>query len=78
MAFGPSSSGKTFTLHGKMGVQRGIIPRAIQDVLGIVRAHQDTSINQSSLEDYGSLNNPLLSVNNRKHQSREQVFTKIL
>ena len=32
----------------------------------------------TSVEDYGSLNNPLLSVNNRQLQSREQVFTKIL
>ena len=35
--FGPSQSGKTHSLHGKAGKERGVVPRAIEDVLSIVK-----------------------------------------
>lgn len=43
-AFGPTQSGKTFTLHGKVGVQRGVIPRAVEDILSIIKASYDFSL----------------------------------
>ena len=47
--------------------QRGIIPRAIEEVLNIVSTGQETGSatkgSSSVLEDYGTGNNPLLSVN---------------
>jgi len=35
--FGPTESGKTYTLKGKTGIERGILPRAVEDVFNIVR-----------------------------------------
>lgn len=39
--FGPSESGKTFTLKGKTGMDRGILPRAVEDMFNIVRNSED-------------------------------------
>ena len=44
LAFGPTQSGKTFTLHGKVGVQRGVIPRAVEVILSIIKASSDFSL----------------------------------
>lgn len=56
-------------------MQRGVIPRAVEDVLSIVKAGIDTSMNHSSsVEELGSLSNPILSVN-RRYPTREQVLT---
>ena len=35
--FGPSSCGKTFTLKGGQGSERGIVPRAIEDILSLIK-----------------------------------------
>jgi hypothetical protein len=74
LMFGPSQSGKTYSLHGKMGVQRGVIPRAVEDILSIVKASYDTSINQSSsIEEFGSGTHPIISVNqNGRYMKREE------
>ena len=65
--FGPTQSGKTYTLNGKAGKDRGIVPRAVEDILAIVRNTYDGDddfINRSSvIEDYGTDTQPLLSVN---------------
>ena len=37
LLFGPTDGGKTFTLKGKTGVERGILPRAVEDIFAIVR-----------------------------------------
>lgn len=37
LMFGPSEGGKTFTLKGKTGVERGILPRAVEDIFNIMR-----------------------------------------
>lgn len=34
---GPSDCGKTFTLKGGQGAERGLAPRAIEDVLAIIK-----------------------------------------
>jgi hypothetical protein len=34
---GPSDCGKTFTLKGTQGADRGIAPRAIEDILSIIK-----------------------------------------
>jgi hypothetical protein len=39
--FGPTESGKTFTLKGKTGMDRGILPRAVEDMFNIVRNSED-------------------------------------
>ena len=65
--FGPSQSGKTYSLHGKAGKERGVVPRAIEDVLSIVKNTYEIGgdeLNGSSLiEDYGTDTQPILSVN---------------
>lgn len=65
--FGPSQSGKTYSLNGKAGKERGVVPRAIEDVLSIVKNTYDNAdmLNGSSMiEDYGTDTQPILSVNN--------------
>jgi hypothetical protein len=37
LLFGPTEGGKTYTLKGKTGIERGILPRAIEDIFNIVR-----------------------------------------
>jgi hypothetical protein len=41
LLFGPSESGKTFTLKGKTGMERGILPRAVEDIFNIVKNSED-------------------------------------
>ncbi|CDW80672.1 kinesin motor domain containing protein [Stylonychia lemnae] len=35
--FGPTGSGKTYSLKGKAGIERGILPRAVEDMFNIIR-----------------------------------------
>ncbi len=37
LLFGPTQGGKTYTLKGKTGVERGILPRAAEDIFTIIR-----------------------------------------
>ena len=39
--FGPSESGKTYTLKGKTGMDRGVLPRAVEDIFNIVKNSED-------------------------------------
>ena len=61
--FGPSESGKTHTLKGKTGVERGILPRAVEDIFNIVRNSEDRdeeeeieleSDSEANIEQYSS------------------------
>ena len=62
--FGPSQSGKTYALHGKAGKDRGVVPRAVEDVLAIAKNTFESDNNQSSvIEEFGTETNPILSVN---------------
>ena len=47
--FGPTESGKTFTLKGKTGLERGIMPRAVEDIFNIVKNSEERE------EDYDIL-----------------------
>lgn len=49
--FGPTEGGKTFTLKGKTGMDRGILPRAVEDMFNIVKNSEERE------EDYDILNN---------------------
>ena len=40
LLFGPTDGGKTFTLKGKTGIERGILPRAVEDIFSIVRSSE--------------------------------------
>ena len=44
--FGPTNGGKTYTLTGKTGVERGILPRAVEDIFNIVRNSIDADDDQ--------------------------------
>lgn len=35
--FGPTQGGKTYTLKGKAGLERGLLPRSVEDIFNIVR-----------------------------------------
>ena len=65
--FGPSQSGKTYTMHGKAGKERGVVPRAIEEILAIVKNTYDGDdefANSSSMiEDFGTDTQPMFSVN---------------
>jgi hypothetical protein len=39
--FGPSGSGKSYTMQGKQGAHRGVIPRAVEEILTLIS--MDTS-----------------------------------
>ena len=39
--FGPTEGGKTYTLKGKTGLERGILPRAVEDMFNILRNSED-------------------------------------
>jgi hypothetical protein len=52
--FGPTEGGKTFTLKGKTGVERGILPRAVEDIFNIVRNSEQRD------EDYELLNKRMM------------------
>lgn len=36
--FGPTACGKTFTLKGQQGGDRGIAPRAVEEILGLIKS----------------------------------------
>ena len=55
--FGPTDSGKTFTLKGKTGIERGILPRAVEDIFNIVRNSEERE------EDFELLNNKMMQDN---------------
>lgn len=53
-------------MHGKAGKERGVLPRAIDEVLSIVKNTYDNidELNDSSyIEDFGTDTQPILSVN---------------
>ena len=37
--FGPTACGKTYTLKGGQGSERGIVPRAIEEILYLIKNH---------------------------------------
>lgn len=41
LLFGATEGGKTYTLKGKTGLERGILPRAIEDIFNIVRNSEE-------------------------------------
>lgn len=41
LLFGPTESGKTYALKGKTGMERGILPRAVEDVFNIVKNSEE-------------------------------------
>lgn len=41
LLFGPTESGKTHTLKGKTGMERGILPRAVEDIFNIVKNSEE-------------------------------------
>lgn len=53
--FGPTEGGKTFTLKGKTGIQRGILPRAIEDIFNIIRNSERRE------EDLEALNSKMMN-----------------
>jgi len=59
-------------MHGKVGKERGVVPRAIEDILSIVKNTYEIgadNLNGSSLiEDYGTDTQPILSVNGGNHK----------
>lgn len=56
LMFGPTDGGKTFTLKGKTGAERGILPRAVEDIFNIVKN------SESMLEDeYETINLKMMS-----------------
>ena len=45
LIFGPSSSGKTYTLKGGQGVEKGVVPRAVHHILDAIQ-NQDSDSKQ--------------------------------
>lgn len=41
LLFGPSASGKTYTLKGGQGSERGLAPRAVDDILNLIKGKQN-------------------------------------
>jgi len=53
--FGPTEGGKTHTLKGKTGIDRGILPRAVEDIFNIVRNSEEGD--DAELDVYPSRSN---------------------
>lgn len=54
--FGPTEGGKSHTLKGKTGSERGVLPRAVEDIFQIVRNSEDIpdmGIDIVPKQDYG-------------------------
>ena len=47
--FGPSDCGKTFAFKGNQGSERGIAPRAVEEILGLIKNRdiQDKELNNT-------------------------------
>ncbi|CDW75105.1 low quality protein: centromere-associated protein e [Stylonychia lemnae] len=84
--FGPTEGGKTYTLKGKTGAERGILPRAVEDIFNIVknseqRQEELEAINQrmmySDEEDDGNFDTQnqrdIQSYNQKVRQSMNQM-----
>ena len=41
LLFGPTEGGKTYSLKGKTGLERGILPRAVEDIFNIVKNSEE-------------------------------------
>ena len=41
LLFGPTEGGKTYTMKGKTGLERGILPRAVEDMFNIVKNSEE-------------------------------------
>jgi hypothetical protein len=55
LLFGPTEAGKTYSLKGKTGIERGILPRAVEDIFNIVRNSEERE------EDFEMLNNQMMN-----------------
>lgn len=62
--FGPTEGGKTYSLKGKTGIERGILPRAVEDIFNIVRNSEERE------EDYELLNNRMM----RDDEDEEDMY----
>jgi hypothetical protein len=58
LLFGPTESGKTYTLKGKTGMERGILPRAVEDVFNIVKNSEERD------EDFEMFRNDMMNNSN--------------
>ncbi len=41
LLFGPSGCGKSFIMQGKIGSKRGIVPRAVSDILSHIETYEE-------------------------------------
>ena len=55
LLFGPSDCGKTFTLKGGHGADRGIAPRAIEDILNLIK---NRDVHEKELNNTPSFSSP--------------------
>jgi hypothetical protein len=56
--FGPTGSGKTFTMQGKSGNLRGVLPRSVEEILCLIGASGDQIQHFSGGESH-----PILNIN---------------
>jgi hypothetical protein len=67
--FGPSGSGKSYTMQGKQGAHRGVIPRAVEEILTLI------SMDTSEVE----FENGLLNLKTRDsdyHDTADKIYLK--
>jgi hypothetical protein len=61
LLFGPTEGGKTHTLKGKTGSDRGILPRAVEDIFSIIRNSEealDSELDLLPRQDFGVKHEP--------------------
>lgn len=47
LLFGPSASGKTYTLKGGQGSERGLIPRAVDEILQLIKGQENRELDKT-------------------------------
>ena len=66
LLFGPSASGKTYTLKGGQGSERGIVPRAVDEVLQLIKGADQRELDKT----------PTFLNQNCSPQSENKIFLK--
>lgn len=77
--FGPTNGGKTFTLKGKTGIDRGVLPRAIEDIFSIIKASHNEDLEEFYDNESDKDRENIGHISNRRDQFsfQDRTFLKV-
>jgi hypothetical protein len=78
LLLGPTAGGKTFTLNGKQGNLKGILPRAIDKVLSVTASNSFVGQNDILNYDCSSINGPIINLHTPDYKEEaERVYLRV-